>query len=144
VNPTVYNDDARFFELLERWVEGNFNRRDEQEMLALTRSDDFRREAWEGFLSAPEADHATLLRRLRERLAQKQPRPRVFSLRFFMSAAAAMALLLVAVVFLPRLVTQKAVPLAQEKSIAHRNFVGCRSAACSSHPAPKWKCRSGQ
>jgi TonB family protein len=99
VNPTVHTDDARFFELLERWVNGDFTRHDEQELIALTRTDDFRREAWEGFVSAPEWDHSALLQSLKQRLQQPKKHPGVFNIRFYMAAAAALALLVTAVFF---------------------------------------------
>lgn len=97
MNPTVRKDDERFLELLDRWMQGNFTRNDEQELYALTDADEFRREAWEGLMALPEADHARRLGLLREKLLGHKPHGRVFIFPQWMAAAAALALLIVAV-----------------------------------------------
>ena len=66
-----YNKDKRLLELLEQWQTGQFTRADEQELQTLTDSDEFRREAVEGFWALPEADHATHLASIRERLRRR-------------------------------------------------------------------------
>ena len=103
-------DDARFLELLDRWLTGAFTRADERELQALAAADPFRREAWEGFASLPETEHAALLERLRARL-QPQRRKRV-PLGIWLAAAATLALLFFVVLFLPRPEVENAAPLA--------------------------------
>jgi len=97
VNPAVQHTDARFLELLERWQSGDFTRADEQELNALAASDDFRREALEGFMSMPEAAHDENLRALRLRLKNKAGGGRLIALPQVLSVAAAIVLLLAAV-----------------------------------------------
>ncbi|MBL7803474.1 MAG: TonB family protein [Saprospiraceae bacterium] len=97
MNPSVRKDDTRFLDLLERWTRGEFTRADEQELLALTRTDDFRREAWEGLSDAPEEDHAERIAALRRRLTGQQPSGRGLVMPPWLAAAAAVLLLLVAV-----------------------------------------------
>ncbi|MCC7505272.1 MAG: TonB family protein [Saprospiraceae bacterium] len=97
MNPSVRKDDTRFLDLLERWTRGEFTRADEQELLALTRTDDFRREAWEGLSGAPEEDHAERIAALRRRLTGQQPSGRGLVMPPWLAAAAAVLLLLVAV-----------------------------------------------
>jgi len=94
-------DDARFLYLLERWLNGAFDRADERELHALTETDPFRQEAWEGFSALPESDHAAQLHQIRRRLQAKRSSRRVpFSV--WMSAAAALALVVAAVYFWPK------------------------------------------
>jgi len=101
LNPSVQHDDARFLDLLRRWQSGEFTRSDEQELKTLTDSDDFRREAMEGFMSLSGEDHESRLLalhskvRLRSGLAA-QPARRVLLLRIW--AAAAILLLLIGVI----------------------------------------------
>ncbi len=111
------SDDARFLELLERWQTGAFNHADERELHALTESDDFRREAWEGFSALPETRHEAYLERLRERL-----RPRFGAKRIpfgmWMAAAAVLALVVAAVFFWPEPAEHDAQPIAQSTDVA--------------------------
>jgi len=93
-------DDARFLELLERWLNGAFDRADERELHALSESDAFRREAWEGFSTLPETAHETYLTEIRRRLKAKDPARRI-PLAAWMAAAAALALVVAAVWFWP-------------------------------------------
>jgi hypothetical protein len=62
--------DHQLLELLGRWQRGDFRRQDEEALQRLldAEPDDFRRDAVEGFLSAPEADHERHLEALRFRL----------------------------------------------------------------------------
>ncbi len=92
------NDDKRFLDLLQKWQAGDFTRGDEQELHALARGDDFRREALEGFLMHPEEDHQARLRALRDRL---QPAGAVRRVLFpqITGVAAALVLLLAALWF---------------------------------------------
>lgn len=113
VNPSVHTDDARFLELLERWLSGDFTRSDEQELRALASADDFRREAWEGFSAMPDSQHELQLERLRRRL-RGNPGGRRLPLGMWMAAAAAVVLLLGAIYFIPRFqAEQSAAPLAK-------------------------------
>ena len=91
-------DDARFLDLLQKWQDGDFTRRDEQEMQALVREDAFRREAWEGFQDHPETDHNARLDALRARLRPAQRSRRVW-LPQAMAAAAVFVVLLAALWF---------------------------------------------
>jgi outer membrane biosynthesis protein TonB len=95
-----YYDDKRLLELLERWQSGDFTRADEQELQSLADSDEFRREAVEGFWSLPEADHSQHLAALRERLRNQSGHGRRAFLPQFYMAAAAVFLLVLAVVWL--------------------------------------------
>ncbi|MBL7783428.1 MAG: energy transducer TonB [Saprospiraceae bacterium] len=93
-----HSDDARFLHLLQKWQDGDFTRRDEQELQALVRDDAFRREAWEGFQEHPEVDHNVRLNALRARLRPEQRRRRVW-LPQAMAAAAVFVVLLAALWF---------------------------------------------
>lgn len=95
-----YNDDKRLLELLERWQSGDFTRADEQELQGLTGSDEFRREAMEGYRGIPEEDHDARLASLQQRLRQRQGGAlRVNYLRI-LAAVAALAVLVLAVIWL--------------------------------------------
>lgn len=95
-----YNDDKRMLELLERWQSGDFSRANEQELQALTDSDEFRRETVEGFWALPETDHAKHLASLRDRLRRRGGGGRTIPLVQVISAVAAIGLLVLAVVWL--------------------------------------------
>lgn len=96
-----YNKDKRLLELLEQWQTGQFTRADEQELQALTDSDEFRREAVEGFWALPEADHATHLASIRDRLRRRTGgRGLVLAYSRILTAVAAVAVLVLAVVWL--------------------------------------------
>ena len=89
------NDDARFLDLLQKWQSGDFTRRDEQEMNALSAGDDFLRESWEGFLAEPETEHEVRLSALRARLRIQSGRGgarRVGILPWLAAAAAVLCL----------------------------------------------------
>ena len=110
-----YNDDKRLLELLERWHLGNFSRANEQELQALTDSDEFRREAVEGFWSLPETEHDIHLASLRERLRKRTGGVRMVALPQILAAVAAVGLLLLAVIWLiPN--TQKSETLSQQET----------------------------
>ncbi|MFN0033559.1 MAG: energy transducer TonB [Saprospiraceae bacterium] len=109
-----YNDDKRLLELLEGWQSGNFSRADEQELQALADSDEFRREAVQGFWSLPEDDHAAHLASLRERLRKRTGGGRRVALPQIFAAAAAVALLISAAIWLiPS--KEVGVPMAQKE-----------------------------
>lgn len=91
-------DDMRFLDLLQKWQDGSFTRSDEQELLALTRGDDFRREAWEGLQLHPEVDHSTRLAVLRAKLHPEKTVRRV-TLPQMAALAAAFVVLLGAIWF---------------------------------------------
>lgn len=112
MNPTVYTDDARFLELLERWLQGDFTRGDERELRALAETDAFRREAWEGFLSLPEANHKTHLETIRRNL-QHRPAGRRIPIGMWTAAAALFILLIAAIYFLPQWNEKETAPMAQ-------------------------------
>lgn len=111
--------DLRFTELLRRWLTGDFGRAHERELRDLADSDDFRREAWEGFSAMPEADHEARLARLRAKLrARNEP----LSVKFFaaprlMAAAAVLVLAVAAVVFFQK----TASPEASEPAMSEKN-----------------------
>lgn len=64
------SNDHRILALLEKWQTGDFNRFDEQELRRLlAEADPFMRDAAEGLLSHPEADHVARLDALRRRLS---------------------------------------------------------------------------
>lgn len=111
------SDDARFLELLERWLTGAFNHADERELHALAESDDFRREAWEGFSALPETRHEAYLERLHERLRPRSGAKRVV-LGMWMAAAAALVLVVAAVFFWPEPAEHDAQPIAQSTDVA--------------------------
>lgn len=112
MNPSVHTDDARFVALLERWLQGDFTRADERELHALTEADDFRREAWEGFVALPEGRHEVHLRALRRRLRGEAGYKRIpFVL---LAAAATFAVLLFAVYFFPRFSRDQAPSMAKQ------------------------------
>jgi outer membrane biosynthesis protein TonB len=108
------NDDQRLLELLERWQSGDFSRAEEREMRALAGTDDFRREAVEGFLSLPETDHAARLAALRARL---RPTARRVALPRLMAAAAALAVLVAAVWFFQNPPPHDAGTIAQTQAV---------------------------
>ncbi len=112
------SDDQRFLELLQRWHSGDFTRRDEQALHALTESDDFRREAMEGFLSLPEARHDERLAALRERLQPARPRARVLPMAQILALAAAVLVIIAAIWFFPRTALQDEAPMAQTSEAA--------------------------
>ena len=110
-----YNNDKRLIELLERWQSGDFSRADEQELLSLTDSDDFRRETVEGFLSLPEVDHAAHLEAIRTKLRQQNGGKKRVFLMPILAAAAVLLLILATVWLIPsteKLVDKQACKLA--------------------------------
>jgi TonB family protein len=109
----VQHNDARFLELLQRWQSGDFTRADEQELHALAASDDFRREAMEGFMSLPEAAHEERLAALRIRLKKRVGRGRRVALPQILAAAAVLILLLAAIFFFPKMNEKEIAPVAQ-------------------------------
>lgn len=104
------HDDVRFLDLLRHWLAGDVRRAAEREMRTLAEADDFRREAMEGFEALPEADHVARLAVLRARLRAQNQRTstRFLTMPRMMAAAAALALVVAAVVFLPQIFDEKA------------------------------------
>lgn len=88
-------DDQRFLQLLEKWLKGDFTRADERAMETLAASDDFRREAWEGFQTLPENEHDKHLQALRNRLHTPVGMRAMY--RALIATAASMALIAAAV-----------------------------------------------
>ncbi|MCC7467161.1 MAG: TonB family protein [Saprospiraceae bacterium] len=109
-----YNNDKRLLELLERWQSGEFTRADEQELQSLTASDEFRREAAEGFMSAPEEDHGKRLSSLHARLRNRAGTARRVVLPQWLAAVAAVAVLIVAVVWL--------MPVQEKQSVSEESM----------------------
>lgn len=109
------SDDTRFLDLLHKWQAGDFTRSDEQELQALARSDDFRREALEGFLQQPGEDHRDRLLALRARL---QPVGAVRRGIFpqMMAAAAVLVLLFAAIWFFQKPVTDTPQAIVQNEA----------------------------
>lgn len=106
-------EDKRLLELLERWQSGAFSRADEQELQRLAASDEFRRDAVEGFWSDPSADHSERLNRLRRGIRKRSGMTKSVSMpQVMMAAAAALLLVLVAVWLLPS--KQQTIELAQK------------------------------
>ncbi len=94
------NNDKRLIELLEKWQSGDFTKQNEQELQSLTATDAFRREAVEGYLSVPEADHTQALDQLREKIRKKSDRNTIIPINRWMAIAAALVLCIGAVWFL--------------------------------------------
>lgn len=116
MNPSVQHDDARFLDLLRRWQSGDFTRADEQELLALTAADDFRREAMEGFMALPEPDHQARLNALQTRLRNRAAISRRIGTPQIWAAAAVLILLIAALWFVPQWNQDKqAPPVAQNQ-----------------------------
>ncbi len=112
-----HNDDKRLLELLERWHSGDFSRANEQELQALADSDEFRREAVEGFWSLPETEHATHLASLRARLRKRTGGSMLgVSYRRILAAVAAVAILVLSVIWLFPL-AEKTSPMAQQEAV---------------------------
>lgn len=93
------NEDLRFQELLDRWAKGEVTRADEQELLALSRNDDFRKEALDGLWSTPAEPHAQHLASLKARLQAKNTQKRRFLPLPFLMAIAAISITVVAAVW---------------------------------------------
>jgi len=117
VSTNPHNDDKRLLELLERWHSGDFSRAHEQELQALADSDEFRREAVEGFWSLPETEHATHLASLRLRLRKRTDGGTLWvSYRRILTAVAAVAILVLSVIWLFPL-AEKTTPMAQQEAV---------------------------
>ncbi len=113
----MQHNDARFLELLQRWQSGDFTRADERELNALTASDNFRREAMEGFMSQPEAEHDERLASLRLRLQKRMGGGRLIAMPQILAAAAVFVLLIAALLFFPKWNENDAAsPVAQTQS----------------------------
>jgi TonB family C-terminal domain len=87
------SQDIRLKELLERWQSGQFTRADEQELRALTDSDEFRRDAAGGYWELPDDDHGQRIRSLHARLRAKNGTAQRFNLAPWLAAAAVTGLL---------------------------------------------------
>lgn len=114
----MQHDDQRFLGLLEKWQSGDFTRSDEKALQTLTASDDFRREAMEGFMSLPETEHETRLSALRARLRERsgnRVRGGRVILPQILAAAATLALLLAAVWFFSNKNLENTAPIAQKQ-----------------------------
>jgi TonB family protein len=94
------NEELRFQELLDRWTKGEITLSDERELLALSRDDDFRKEALEGLLSTPAEPHAATIASLKTKIQAKNThKSRRFPLPFLLSIAAIGITLVAAVWF---------------------------------------------
>lgn len=93
------NEDLRFQELLDRWAKGEVTRADEQELLALSRDDDFRKEALDGLWSTPAEPHARHLASIKARLQAKNTQKRRFLPLPFLMAFAAVSITVVAAIW---------------------------------------------
>lgn len=93
------NEDLRFQELLDRWAKGEVTRADEQELLALSRDDDFRKEALDGLWSTPAEPHAQHLASIKARLQAKNTQKRRFLPLPVRMAIAAIGITVVAAVW---------------------------------------------
>ncbi len=113
----MQQQDNRFLELLQRWSDGDFSRADERELHGLAATDAFRQEALEGFLAAPESDHAARLASLRARLRTQTGEQRFTLPQLLMAVAAGMALLIGVVVFWPSTSTPQLLEIAQTQPV---------------------------
>ena len=93
------NEDLRFQELLDRWAKGEVTLADEQELLALSRDDDFRKEALDGLWSTPAEPHAQHLASLKARIQAKNQQKRRFIPLPFLMAIAAVSITVVAAIW---------------------------------------------
>jgi len=93
------DEDLRFQELLDRWAKGEVTRADEQELLALSRDDDFRKEALDGLWSTPAEPHAQHLASIKARLQAKNTQKRRLLPVPFLMAIAAISITVVAAVW---------------------------------------------
>ncbi|MDX2281144.1 MAG: TonB family protein [Saprospiraceae bacterium] len=93
------NEDLRFQELLDRWAKGEVTLADEQELLALSRDDDFRKEALDGLWSTPAEPHAQHLASLKTRIQAKNQQKRRFIPLPFLMAIAAVSITVVAAIW---------------------------------------------
>jgi len=97
------DEELRFQELLDRWTKGEITLSDERELLALSRHDDFRKEALEGLLSTPAEPHAATIASLKTKIqAKNNQKSRRFPLPFLLSMAAIGITILAAVWFFTR------------------------------------------
>ncbi len=115
-------NDARFLDLLQRWQSGDFDRADEQELNALAASDDFRREALEGFMSLPEAEHEERLAALRLRLNRRIGGGRLVTMPQTWAVAAGLVLLIAAIFFIQKWNEKQDNAVAQTKIESAENF----------------------
>lgn len=150
MDPAVQHNDARFLELLQRWQSGDFTRADEQELNALAASDDFRREALEGFMSQPEAAHDGHLASLRRRLGARAGGGKRQAMPQWWALAAALTLVLAAVWFWSVPDRQPDAPVAQAKEAPETaafsgdtiqasptaDYAGNTTARSAQHPSP--------
>lgn len=138
----MQHNDTRFLELLRRWQSGEFTRSDEQELNALAASDEFRREAMEGFMSLPEATHnerlAALRTRLRDRSGAKAGGKRLIAMPQILAAAAALVLLIAAILFFPKWNQQDAAPVAQTQTQPAEQNPATESAAPAEAPESEY------
>ena len=116
MKPVNLHDD-RFLALLQRWINGDINRVEEQELRLLTRDDPFRKEAWEGLQALPEEDHEARIQSLQKKLHQKTDRKSVPLWPRLMAIAASLALLLTAVWYFGPVAGDKSAPqFAQQEA----------------------------
>jgi hypothetical protein len=131
MNRHTTTDDARFLELLERRHTGAFTAANERELHVLLQGDPFLREAWEGYLALPEADHAVYLARIRRRLRGAAQRRRLPFVLWMSAAAAVMALLATAVYFWPKAGHADLAPMAEVAETAPLDTLEARDLAAA-------------
>ncbi|MCC6279487.1 MAG: energy transducer TonB [Saprospiraceae bacterium] len=137
------NDDKRFLDLLQKWQDGDFTRGDEQELQALARGDDFRREALDGFLMHPEDDHDSRLKALRARLQPEKAVRRVIFPQMW-AVAAALLLLVAALWFFRNPVPDTLDTIAQsEKPAVENRPLSDAELPAPLQPAPEGSAKSG-
>jgi TonB family protein len=134
-------NDEQFKKHTDDWLEGNFRQSDEAALKNLTASDAFQREAFEGYAATPEADHATRLARMREKIRDNghQGAAPVRRYLYGISAAAAViALITAAYWLLPGDVLQKEAPIVQNTPTTARPDTVLENVAsgASAEPAP--------
>lgn len=98
---SLHPDDRRFLELMEKWQRGDFTRTDERDVEGLIQGDAFRREAWEGLLSAPDVKHQDRLAALSAKMNLPGHKPYKIVPFWLMTAAATVVIIFGAIWFWP-------------------------------------------
>jgi Gram-negative bacterial TonB protein C-terminal len=117
--------DVQFFELLQKWLQGDFGNKDEKELNSMLKNDDFQREAMEGYQVLPEANHEARLLAMKKVLRERtQPvATPVLSLQRMLSVAAVFAFLVAAFWFIPRVLDRKQGEVAQNLPVLEKKEI---------------------
>jgi hypothetical protein len=117
--------DVQFFELLQKWLRGDFGNKDEKELNMMLNKDDFQREAMEGYQALSEVNHEVNLETLKQKIRGKSKpiATPVLSLQRMLSAAAVFALLVAAFWFIPRILDRKQGEIAQHLPVLEQKEI---------------------